>query len=120
MSGGLSSILARKLGAKDAQGANQVFTIANFLSVLVAALLMAVYGLGGEPLIDNIVKGSDTLARMSQDYISVLVMFAPLKFILSLHIDGLRSEGKLAFMTLWVLKSNARHNNTRLGLYQVA
>ncbi len=53
---------------------------------------------GGPALIGWMANGATDLARMGYVYISILVWFSPLVFLLSAHGDALRSEGKLGLM----------------------
>jgi putative MATE family efflux protein len=95
---GLASVMARLLGASDYDRARRVLVGAHGLSLVISLLLMAAFRLGGTELIGRMANGSDELARMGNAYISILVWFSPLVFLLSVHGDALRSEGKLALM----------------------
>lgn len=110
---GLASAMARLLGAGDYDGARRLLAGAHGISILISLLLIAVFWAGGQALIVWLANGSGELARMGYAYISIMVWFSPLVFLLSVHGDTLRSEGKLALMagaTVLVSLSNIAFN----------
>lgn len=110
---GLASVMARLLGASDYDGARRLLVGAHGISILISLLLIAVFWAGGHALIAWLANGSGELARMGYAYISIMVWFSPLVFLLSVHGDTLRSEGKLALMagaTVLVSLSNIAFN----------
>lgn len=110
---GLASVMARLLGAADHERARRVLVGAHGLSLLISLALMAAFWAGGAELIRRMANGSDELERMGYTYISILVWFSPLVFMLSVHGDAFRSEGKLALMagaTVFVSLANIVFN----------
>lgn len=105
VSNGMASILARRLGAGDHAGARAAFTGAHALAIAVVIAVNLVYWLAGRQLIAVAAAGNADVARSAEAFMGVMVAFAPVSFFLSLHLDGLRCEGKLGFMTLVTLAS---------------
>ncbi|MEF0939368.1 MATE family efflux transporter [Rhizobium sp. BR 362] len=105
VSNGMASILARRLGAGDRTGAKQVFSAAHGLALAVAILINAIYWTVGRQVV---VAGSADNAAVAVNagaFMGMMVGFAPVSFLLSVHIDALRCEGKIGFMTLVTLAS---------------
>ena len=96
---GMASALARALGAGDMERSRAVFAGAHGLAMVVCLLLVAVFVAGGRPLAMGLAGGSVPLATMGHDYISILIWFSPLMFLLGINGDALRCEGRLALMT---------------------
>ncbi|WP_254055018.1 MATE family efflux transporter [Kiloniella sp. EL199] len=99
VSGGFSSVLARLLGAREFGKASAAFTSAFALSGVICLMLIAIFSLGGDQMINWVTKGSEILGAMGYTYISILIYGSPLIFILTISVDALRCEGKLGFMT---------------------
>lgn len=95
---GLASVMARLLGAGDYERARGLLVGAHGLSLVISLALVAAFWAGGGWLIGRMANGSAELARMGYDYMSILVWFSPLVFLLSVNGDALRSEGKLGLM----------------------
>lgn len=100
---GMASVLARQLGAGDLEGARNSLTGAQVLALLVCAVLIAGFALGGHAMVDRLANGSEPLARLGYTYISILIFCSPVGFILSAQADALRSEGRVGFMALATL-----------------
>ncbi|AYG65628.1 MULTISPECIES: MATE family efflux transporter [unclassified Rhizobium] len=105
VSNGMANILARRLGAGDRAGARTVFTSAHALAIAVVIAVNLVYWLVGRQVIALAAAGNTDVAQSAEAFMGVMIAFAPVSFFLSLHIDGLRCEGKLGFMTLVMLAS---------------
>ncbi len=95
---GMASVLARRLGAADIEGARKTFVGAHGLALLVCLGLIALFQFSGSGVIAWMANGSAPLAATAYDYISVLVWASPVLFVLSINGDGLRCEGRLGFM----------------------
>ena len=110
---GMSSILARRLGAEDSFGAQSVFAGAHGLALLLAAGLIALDWVFG-PAMARLAAGGDAeLARMGTIYLGITVGFSPLMFVLSVNVDALRNEGRvglMAAMSLLVSLANIGFN----------
>jgi len=105
VSNGMASILARRLGAGDRVGARSVFTGAHALAIAVVILINIVYWAAGRQLIVMAAAGNAAVAANAEAFMGIMVAFAPISFFLSLHVDALRCEGRLGFMTLVTLAS---------------
>ncbi len=95
---GMSSLLARSLGAEDMEGARATFAGAHGLAVGLGAVLIVMFLLLGSPVALLAAGGSETLAHMGLVYLRITVFFSPLLFVLSVNSDALRNEGRVGFM----------------------
>ncbi len=105
VSNGFSSVMARLLGAGKQEEASEVFSQAITLSLVMCGILISLFLLGGDLLTTSVSNGSETLSKMSYTYISILVLFSPLSFILAINGDSLRCEGQIPLMALVSLLS---------------
>ena len=105
VSSGFSSVFARLLGANDGLMARLVFGQAIQLSLIVCAVLITLFWLGGGRLTLAIANGSQNLAGMGYTYISILIYCSPLVFLLAINVDALRCEGLLPAMAAITLMS---------------
>ncbi|WP_281973537.1 MATE family efflux transporter [Ruegeria faecimaris] len=95
---GMSSLLARSLGAGDMNGARATFAGAHGLAIGLGAVLIVLFLLLGQPVALLAAGGSETLAQMGVVYLRITVFFSPLLFVLSVNSDALRNEGRVGFM----------------------
>lgn len=95
---GMSSLLARSLGAGDMNGARATFAGAHGLAIGLGAVLIVLFLLLGQPVALLAAGGSETLAQMGLVYLRITVFFSPLLFVLSVNSDALRNEGRVGFM----------------------
>lgn len=98
VSNGMASVLARALGAGDIGRARALFAGAHGLALVTCAMLIGMFVFAGRPLAEALADGSVPLATMGYDYISILIWFSPVMFLLGLNGDALRCEGRLALM----------------------
>ncbi|HWT60699.1 MAG TPA: MATE family efflux transporter [Rhizobium sp.] len=105
VSNGMASILARRLGAGDRQGASRLFAGAHMLALAVTLILNILYWTLGRQIIDA-GAGTAAVADGAMLFMGAMIAFAPVSFFLSLHLDGLRCEGKIGFMTLVTLSAS--------------
>ncbi|MFT6673931.1 MAG: putative MATE family efflux protein [Sulfitobacter sp.] len=98
VSNGMSSILARHLGAGEGDAARAVFAGAHGLALAVGALLIMFYLLFGANLAYFLAAGALPLAQMAQTYLAITTCMAPLLFVLSVNSDALRNEGHVGVM----------------------
>jgi len=105
VSNGFSSIFARLLGAGATAQAQTVFGQSLQLSMIVCAVLIALFVLGGGGLTLAVANGSTILADMGYTYMSILIFCSPLVFFLSINIDALRCEGMLSAMAAITIMS---------------
>ncbi|NKQ83980.1 MATE family efflux transporter [Rhizobium ruizarguesonis] len=106
VSNGMASILARRLGAGNRDGARRVFAGAHALALAVILVLNLVYWAIGRQIIDAGAAGNATVAHGAMLFMGAMIACAPVSFFLSLHLDGLRCEGKIGFMTLVTLSAS--------------
>ncbi|WP_054008811.1 MATE family efflux transporter [Cypionkella psychrotolerans] len=92
--GGMSSLLARSLGAGDRIAAARVFAGAHGLALLIAALLVVLWAVFGRALLIELAAGNAQVAETTWTYLSILILAAPVQLILGLHADALRVEGR--------------------------
>ncbi|WP_339747543.1 MATE family efflux transporter [uncultured Maricaulis sp.] len=97
---GMASVLARHLGANAIEQARAEFVGAHGLSLIVCAILIALFLAFAQPLILAAANGSQTLARMGYVYLSISVFSAPIAFALTIHSTALRVEGKVGLMAI--------------------
>jgi putative MATE family efflux protein len=98
VSNGMSSLLARFLGAEDHEAARAVFAGAHGLAIGLGAFLILLFVVFGHSAALLAAGGSDELARMGLIYLRITVFFSPLLFVLSVNSDALRNEGRVGFM----------------------
>lgn len=95
---GMSSLLARSLGAGDLDGARATYAGAHGLAVGLGAVLIMLFILLGQQMVFLAAGGSEPLAQMGLVYLRITVFFSPLLFVLSVNSDALRNEGRVGFM----------------------
>ena len=92
--GGMSSLVARHLGAGDRVAAGRVFAGAHGLALAISVGLVVLSSLTGMVFIDNLAAGNSMGAGLAQDYLRILLLGAPVQLVLGLHADALRNEGR--------------------------
>lgn len=97
---GMSSRLARRLGAGEIDAARAVFASAHGLALVVSCLLISGMLIGGEALTRATSGGDADVAVMSITYLAITLGAAPVMFLLGLHVDALRCEGRAPVMAL--------------------
>lgn len=113
VSGGMSSILARHLGAGDHKAARATFAGAHGMALCVSVILILGYLLFGGAITLALASGSASLASMAQTYLAITAFMSPLAFVLAVNSDALRNEGRVGFMaamSLLVALSNIGFN----------
>lgn len=119
VSNGMSSILARDLGAGDMVAANGTFAGAHGFALMVSGILMLGYiGFGGT-ITRALASGSEELADMAQIYLAITVFASPIAFLQGVNSDALRNEGRVGFMaamSLLVSLSNIGFNYVLIAL----
>ena len=110
---GTSSILARRLGGREYDQARIEFAAAHGLAIVIGAVLIAGFLMGGDALALRAANGNAILAAMGAEYLRITVLFSPVLFVLSLQSDALRNEGRaglMAAMSLLVSCANMGFN----------
>jgi putative MATE family efflux protein len=119
---GMSSLLARHLGANAIPQAHATFTGAHGLAILLGLLLIALFFLFGRPLSYLLASGSEPLAEMGLLYLRITILFSPLLFVLSVNSDALRNEGRVGFMaamSLFVSLANIALNYVLIAVLEM-
>lgn len=97
---GLSSLVARHLGAQRFESAQAVFIAAQLLALLTSLVLMGLFVWWGESFASVAAGGRINLAQMGVTYLSITVFCSPLMFSLGVQGDALRNEGWAGWMAL--------------------
>lgn len=105
VSGGMSSILARHLGAGRREEARRTFTGAHVLGLGVVAAVYMLFFTLGRTVIAAAAAGAPAVAANAELFMTITVLCSPIGYFLSLNIDGLRCEGRLGFMTLLTISA---------------
>ena len=100
---GMSSRIARHLGAGQLAQAGADFAGAHGLALALGAVLMGLFALFGETVTSLAAGGNATLAEMGYTYLRITVGCAPLLFVLTVNSDALRNEGRAGLMALMSL-----------------
>lgn len=116
---GMSSLLARHLGAHQFDDARGVFAGAHGLALALSFVLIALFLLFGQQIALLAAGGSAGLAEMGLVYLRITVLFSPALFVLSVNSDALRNEGRVGFMaamSLLVSLANIGFNYVLIAL----
>lgn len=92
--GGMSSVLARHLGAGSDREAGTVFAGAHGLVLALSAVMIAIAVTAGPAVLSALAGGYTIVAELAQNYLLILILGAPVQFFLGLHADALRNEGR--------------------------
>jgi putative MATE family efflux protein len=99
VSSGMASIVARQLGAGHLTEAEATFAGAHGLSILICLILAVVLLAFSQPVIAA-VTADPALAAMARQFLMISVVTSPIMFLVSVHSDALRVEGRIGFMAL--------------------
>lgn len=119
---GMSSLLARRLGSGDGDGARQVFAGAHGLAAMAALALAAGFALFGRGAADAAAGGGGAVADMAYAYAGISVAAAPLMFFLSIQSDALRNEGRapmMAGLSVLVSLANMAFNYLLIAVFDL-
>ncbi|MEQ5872546.1 MATE family efflux transporter [Sagittula sp. NFXS13] len=97
---GMSSLLARHLGAGKTGDAQSVFAQAHGLALFLSAVSIALFGLGGGLATRTLAANQPEVARMAYTYLAILIGATPIQLLLSVHADAGRNEGRAGLMAL--------------------
>ncbi|MBB4650528.1 putative MATE family efflux protein [Aminobacter niigataensis] len=117
---GMASILGRRLGAQDMDGAINTFASAQGLAVAVAALAMLTFFGLGVHIVSLVAGGNVHLGEMGWTFLAISFSTAPAGFLLSVHADALRMEGRVGFMAMagvLVTLANIGFNGLLIGVF---
>lgn len=100
VSSGMASIVAREIGAGDIRAAEGSVNAANLLALIVCGVLILGLLFVGGPMTQALSDGDPEIAHMGLVFTTIMVVFSPFSFFLSIQGDALRSEGKVGMMAL--------------------
>lgn len=100
ISTGMASELGRLLGANQMEAARRTFAGAHGLSLLTSIVAMVLFMLIGWPVVILIAGGSPELAAMGHAFLAISIFTSPIAFLLAVHSDALRTEGRVGFMAI--------------------
>ena len=100
VSGGMSSLLARQLGAKQHAGATAVFAQAHGLALFLSLLWIAVFVAFGGLVIGQLSDNQTGIAHMAYTYLAIMIYATPVQLLLAVHADAWRNEGRAGLMAL--------------------
>jgi len=92
--GGMSSLMARYLGAEDRVAAGRVFAEAHGLVLAISVGLVALWAVVGPALVGSMAANNPKVDGLAQDYLRIIILGAPVQLMLGVHADALRNEGK--------------------------
>lgn len=93
--GGMSSLMARYLGAEDRAVAGRIFAQAHGLALAISAGLVALWALVGPSIVDFMAAGTTGVAGMAQEYLRIMILGAPVQMLFGVHADALHNEGRV-------------------------
>jgi putative MATE family efflux protein len=96
---GMASVLGRLLGAGRLDDARRLFAGAHGLSLGISVALMALFASFGGPVTAGLAN-SPELARMAHAFLTISIYASPLQFLVSVHADALRTEGRIRFIAI--------------------
>jgi len=97
---GMASVLGRRLGARDLDGARQTLAAAQGLALAVSVLAAALFFIAGSSAVGWVTGGNARLGDMAWTFLAISFATAPVTFLLSVQSDALRTEGRVAFMAI--------------------
>ena len=100
VSGGMSSLLARHLGAKRHADAMAVFAQAHGLALFLSLLLIVTFAACGGFVISQLSGSQPDIAHMAYTYLAIMILASPLQLLLGVHADAWRNEGRAGLMAL--------------------
>ncbi|RDL48576.1 Multidrug export protein MepA [Ensifer sp. M14] len=103
VSGGMSSLLARQLGADDRDAANSTFAGAHGLALMIASTLIVIFCAGGWAFALHIAGSDGPITGMVWIFLAITVFGTPIQFLLGVHADAWRNEGRAGLMALMSL-----------------
>lgn len=98
--GGMSSLMARHLGADDRGAAGGVLAGAHGLALAISAgLILSGLAFGGT-IIAGMAAGDAAVSGLARDYLLIILTGAPVQLALGIHADALRNEGRAGLIAL--------------------
>ncbi len=100
VSGGMSSLLARALGAANRAQAGSVFARAHGLALSIALTLILAFFAGGHAMTDRLAGGEEPISAMAWTFLAIMICATPIQFVLGLHGDAWRNEGRAGMVAM--------------------
>lgn len=104
--GGMSSPMARYLGAGDRTSAGRVFAGAHGLALAISIGLAALWAVRGTAVVDFMAAGNPKVGGLAQDYLRIIILGAPAQLMLGVHADALRNEGRAGLIAVLAVLVN--------------
>ncbi|RKE86378.1 MATE family efflux transporter [Rhizobium sp. AG855] len=107
--GGMSSLLARQLGAGNREEASATLAGAHGLALSIALVLIVLFCAGGRLFSIHLAGSDGSIADMVWVFLAISVAGTPIQFLLAVHADACRNEGHagtMALMSLGVTLAN--------------
>ncbi len=93
--GGMSSVMARALGAGERDGAARIFAGAHGLALALSSGVVLLWAVAGP-----FMMGTSAVAGLAQEYLRIVILGTPVQMLLGLHADALRNEGRAAAVAM--------------------
>jgi len=103
VSAGMSSLLARQLGAGAREAAGATFAAAHGLALFIAAILILAFLAGGWTFALRSAGSNRAVAEMVWVFLAISIIGTPVQFLVGVHADAWRNEGKAGLMALMSL-----------------
>lgn len=104
--GGMSSLMARHLGAGDRIAAGRIFAETHGLVLAISVGLVVLWEVAGSALVNSMAAGNIKVAGMAQDYLRIMILGAPVQLMLGVHADALRNEGRAGLIAILSVRVN--------------
>ena len=99
---GAGSILSRKLGEKDREGASRIASTA-FLSVLIIGTILAIASMAGSKDLVYLLGSTDEIAPYAQKYLFCILIATPFTMASFVMNNALRYEGRAVLGMIGIL-----------------
>lgn len=92
--GGMSSLMARHLGAGDRIAAARIFAGTHGLVLTISASLVLLWEVAGVTLVHAMGGDNAQITGLAQNYLQIIILGTPVQLMLGVHADALRNEGR--------------------------
>lgn len=100
VSTGMSSMFARQLGRGASAEAGATFAQAHGLALALGLTLALLFLLGGPAFARHMAGSNSDVADMVWQFLAISLAASPVQFVLALHADAWRNEGRAGSMAL--------------------
>ncbi|MBD9390332.1 MATE family efflux transporter [Agrobacterium sp. AGB01] len=100
VSSGMSSMFARQLGRGARADAAATFASAHGLALVLGLVLALLFLLGGPAFARHMAGADPVVAGMVWQFLMISLAGSPVQFVLALHADAWRNEGRAGSMAL--------------------